>query len=398
MKKNLNIFYTFSILFAFFLFLISCKSSGPSISKPAALPSVPVETVPEAKQGQEDEWARTVRAAKKEGLVIISTMIEPLAQKTIEQNMKNKFNISIEWRVGLSSETAAKVLAERKAGIYGIDVWTGGANTMTSVLKPAGALDPFSAALILPENKDKSAWLENEFPFLDKDKMMFSYTAYQQNSLSINTDLVKKEELTSIHDLLSPKWKEKIVMGDPTMPGSALKWFGAMTEKDYGPILGIDFMKKLVNQNPIIMRDRRLGAEWIIRGKYPLSLVMQNSTVVREMEMQGIKVPYLEIFVKEDKYLTSGYSVLGLMNKTPHPNAARVFINWLLSREGQTIYSKAVAFQSTRIDIPPPEELYPQMNKRLPGIKFINSEIEEYLIRTPDYIKSARDVFGPLLK
>lgn len=396
MNKNISIILV--MLIASFAFLASCARPVKPASQPSSVSGVGNQVPIPVKGGWEGEWEQTMNRAKKEGTVIIATMIEPLAQKTMEKALLEKFNIRIEWRVGLSSETAVRVLAERKSGIYNIDVWTGGANTMTSMMKPAGAYEPLLPIFILPEVKDESAWLDRKFPFIDKDKLMFSYAAYQQNSLGINTDMVKKEEVTSIYDLLQPKWKEKIVMGDPTMPGSASKWFSVMTEKDYGPILGIDFMKKLVSQKPIILRDRRLGAEWIVRGKYPVSLSMQNNTIVREMRLQGIEVPYRDVFVKEDKYLTSGYSILGLMNKAPHPSAARVFINWLLSREGQSLYSKSVAFQSTRIDIPSPEELNPDMNRRYPGIKFVFSENEEYLMKTAEYLKSAMEVFGPLLK
>ena len=94
--------------------------------------------------------------------------------------------------------------------------------------------------------------------------------------------------------------------------------------------------------------------------------------------------------------LQTGGSAVALVNRAPHPNAARVFINWYLSREGQTIVSRIHGSQSARIDTP--IEGIDPLRTRQPGVKyFLDSETEEWLAREPEFIKAANEIFGQFL-
>lgn len=115
-----------------------------------------------------------------------------------------------------------------------------------------------------------------------------------------------------------------------------------MIDEDFGPILGLDFMRALSQQDPIIVRDNRIAAEWLTKEKYPFGLNCSIEANLAEYRRQGIPVPPLKAVTPEEGgYLTAGGQVISFFDKAPHPNAARVFINRLLFREGAKALIKA---------------------------------------------------------
>ena len=81
-------------------------------------------------------------------------------------------------------------------------------------------------------------------------------------------------------------------------------------------------------------------------------------------------------------------NTLALLNKAPHPNAARLFTNWLLSREGQTIYQELAASagspsESLRVDVP--KEVIPPIYRRVPGVDYVMVDRAEWMEMAPIY-------------
>lgn len=103
--------------------------------------------------------------------------------------------------------------------------------------------------------------------------------------------------------------------------------------------------------------DLRQAVDWLATGKFALAMPIQGGTVDRARN-QGLPVDQFEVYhFKEGINLSSAFGSLALMNRAPHPNAAKVFINWLLSREGQTLFQKVISLtgdprDSRRIDVP----------------------------------------------
>lgn len=379
--------------------LFSCAPKSFREEKPTAPEALAQETQITGKAAWEVEWADTLRKAKKEGKVVIATGRGPEIRIPVGNAFQNKYSIPVEWLMGGDSELSARLFTERRAGIYGTDLFITGGNTTVSRFKPAGVLTPLLPALIHPEVKDPSSWWEGRLPLLDKDNLIFSMSLYPQVPLHFNKEMVTREELSSYSKLLEPRWRSKIIIQDPTITGGMLKWFSVMIEEAFGPILGLDYMRTLVKQEPLVMRDRRLVAQWMIQRKYPIAMNMQIDTIFAEFHRQGIPVSVIEdITPREGGYLTTGGNNIVLLDKAPHPNAAVIFLNWLLSREGQIKWSQAGVKQSTRIDIPPPEELDPLIARREPGMKYVNSDTEELLMKTDKHIEMAREIFGPLLR
>jgi len=116
--------------------------------------------------------------------------------------------------------------------------------------------------------------------------------------------------------------------------------------------LGPDYIRALLKQElQILKRDDNLSGQWLAQGKYPLCLC--SDIVADDMIRQGLPVKQVDPRrLKEGGGVTSSYGSVAVFDRAPHPEAARVFIYWLLSREGQTIMSKNTLLPSTRVDIP----------------------------------------------
>ncbi len=138
-------------------------------------------------------------------------------------------------------------------------------------------------------------------------------------------------------------------MGDPSIAGGANSWFTWMLEGILGKEKGIQFMKRLVNQNPLITRDERQLTEWVARGKYELGIGSSVSVPAKFIQM-GAPIAFID--AKEPRSLSSGFGIVEAFKDAPHPNAAKLLLNWTLSREGSTIFSRTAEYPSTRSDVP----------------------------------------------
>jgi len=108
----------------------------------------------------------------------------------------------------------------------------------------------------------------------------------------------------------------------------------------------------------------------------------------------GAPIAYGIPFV-EGTYLSAG-SGLALLSKAPHPNAAKIFINWFLSREGQIAMSPE-GMQSSRLDVPTDNQ-DPSM-VRQPGVKYyLGSDTEEWVARDTEFTKAAIELFGSFIR
>lgn len=219
---------------------------------------------------------------------------------------------------------------------------------------------------------------------MDKEQKILAFTAYPSIELAINTELVKENEIKSLKDLLDPKWRGKILMNDPTIAGGGLGWFSDTLE-----IHGTEFMRQLADNKPTILRDQRLQVEWLAKGRYAI-LTNPQSEIIANFLKAGASVKQIELI---ETKLSSGSGHISLLNKAPHPNASRVFINWLLSREGQTVYSRSILQQSAREDISTDH----LERVRKAGVKYYMNK-EDALLKRPAQAKLAEEIFAPLLK
>ncbi|MBI4331010.1 MAG: extracellular solute-binding protein [Chloroflexi bacterium] len=330
------------------------------------------------------DWDKTVAAAKQEGVVSLYSGAGPGQLEAIRKGFADAYGINIESVTGRGNEVSEKLFRERKAGLYLADVGSLGATTLVSDMKPQGVLDPLKPQLVLPEVLDFKLWYGGSHIYCDNDGAYALSWAYSPaTGAVINTDTVKPGEITSNKSLLHPKWKGKIVLNDPTVSGTGQSWF-QMTSR----AVGYEFMREFAKQEPAITRDLRLLLEWVARGKYAVA-VGPNSNTIGEFLNAG--APLKQVLLSDAPYAITAYP-LALFNKAPHPNAARVFINWFLTKEAQTIASKAFMSQSARLDVPT-DHLDPDA-VRQPGLIYLFSNAEDVTSERRQSGIEAQKIFG----
>jgi len=316
----------------------------------------------------ETEWERTVKAAEQEGQVVIYK----ISGDTEWQSFQKKFpKIKIVLVSGGAAQIQQRLLAERRAGKFLADVVRLGGGTTTTLYK-AKSLDPITPIFILPEVKDTSKWLDGRHHYNDvENQYVFAYAAVPLHLLGYNQKLVDPQSLQSYWDLLEPKWKGKITIKDPREPGGG----SPLLFLYHNPQLGPEYIKKLFNVAGLtFIRDERQQTDWIASGKFPVALTAKASAV-EDAKKQGLPVDVLDAhaFKKDGVGLEAGGTMVALVNKAPHPNAAKVLLNWFLSREGQMTVQKTgpeePSQNSLREDIP--KDHLPGPLQRQKGTKYI---------------------------
>ncbi|HEY2987080.1 MAG TPA: extracellular solute-binding protein, partial [Candidatus Binatia bacterium] len=270
-----------------------------------------------------------------------------------------------------AAQVLQRIMAERRADRFLADVAMLGGGTSTSLVK-ASALDPISAAFILPEVKDPAQWFEGKHHYNEtENRYVFVYAAFPLRLLGYNTKVVEPKAIASFWDFLDAKWKGKVTAKDPRDPGggSPLLFFY------YNPQLGPDFIRKLLaGGNLTLTRDERQQTDWLASGKHPVAITAKAEDV-DEAKRQGLPVDVLDAhaLAKDGVGLEAGGTMISLVNKAPHPNAAKVLINWFLSREGQMAVQKGLpndpGANSLREDIP--KDDLPAWRQRVKGAKYV---------------------------
>ncbi len=362
------------------LYLFSCTASK---SPEPIIKTTPDQVITLSERPTwEVEWDKTMKEAKKEGVVVAYG--PPVETTEGIRKAMEKFGIKYETISGRGAEVGQKLQTERKGGVFVADVFIGGSNT-SLVINKAGALDPAEPLLLLPEVRDPRMWLGGNLRFTDKAHLNLAFISYLQLPLALNTDVIKPEELKSYKDLLNPKWKGKFTVNDPSVAGPGWAWFSSVGDG----IMDWDYLRQLAKQEPVVIRDQRLQIEWIAQGKYPVGLGFFPPPY-EEFKKAG--APLAQLSLSEGANLTSGHGVISMINKPAHPNAARLFLNWFLTREGQTIYSVATGFASARIDAP--KDSFDAITVPDPNKKYFVSDDEDFLSRTPEHFRLAREILN----
>lgn len=371
--------------------LIACAPKIVPVEKPAS-EQVTRKTDITMKESWQADWESTLGKAQKEGKVVVyaSSVAPPLKESF--SLVKQKYGINLEIVTGRGGELSTKLLQERNSGLFLADVFIGGLNTIYGPVKKSGAIAPFESQLILPEVVNPKLWYGGKLPWVDEDRLIFTYFYYVSQDLMINTQLVKPGEIQSLLVFLEPRMKGKLLIGDPTITGTPFNGFSTMI---FQKTLGLDFFRQLVKQEPVILRDDRLLVDWVARGKYSASLWARPMHVADYM---AAGAPIMDIASKEGGYLSVDGSGTVLMSKAPHPNASKIFLNWLLSKEGQTIMQDSLGNQSAREDLSI-EKLGASVIRK-PGEKYIlgANNIEKWVLEEQEkYLDLASQIFKPLL-
>jgi ABC-type Fe3+ transport system substrate-binding protein len=324
----------------------------------------------QSKPAWQQEWEKILDAAKKEGQVAVYISGY---EEVLPEFQKEYPDIKLISVTGRGSQLAQRLLAERRGDKFLADVFNSGGVTTHGQLHAAKVLDPIKPVLILPEVTDPSKWYQKKHHYTDPEgQYVFSYVgSATYGSVNYNTKLVDVKEFKSYWDLLNPKWKGKVVARDIRAPGPGsgnARFF--YHHSDLGP----SFIRKLFGEMDIqLFRDYRQGPDWLAVGKYSICFFCD----VDVLKQQGLPVDtFGPNAFKEGGGLVQQFGTITLVNRAPHPNAAKVFINWLLSRNGQIALQKTLAKSesppdSLRIDIP--KDDVPLNSRRVEGVNYIDT-------------------------
>jgi len=295
------------------------------------------------------EWERVLQAAKQEGVVSVLGTTGVEVRDALTLPFQKAYGIRVDYFGGSGSEQAARVSAERRAGQHLWDIFVGGTTTGLTSLIPIKALEPLDSALILPEVKDAKNWRGGGIEFLDPARQMAVLTPTQRVILVVNSAAVDPNSIKSYKDLLNPKWKGQIAIDDPRRSGPGQASF---TFFYLHPELGPEFIRALARQELVVFRDPSQLLNLVGQGKYPI-LIGPRDTMLADALKRNLPIRVVDpSTVREGSDISPASGNVAMFNRAPHPNAAKVYINWLLSKEGQTHHAAALGTVSSRLDVP----------------------------------------------
>ncbi len=297
----------------------------------------PLVPAAENKPSWQIDWDKIVKAAASEGEINVYVVDYP--RFAVSQFQKAFPKIRLNMIDGPSGPAlSSRLMAERRAGKYQADLYIAGQGTHVSVLYPAKALAPMPPAFILPEVKDESKWFKGKHRFVDPEtRHSFVFQGHRGLYVSYNTGQVKADEIRSWADLINPKWQGKLIGYDPSVAGVARNALWYVYKNKF---LGPEFMHKLYGDTEIVIgRDQRQLVDWLATGKAALCIACDDADINGAKENK-LPVETMTQTLKEGDYVAAGQGAISMLTPAPHPNAAQVFLNWFLSKEGQTIYQE----------------------------------------------------------
>ena len=345
----------------------------------------------ESRAAWQAEWDKTVKGAEEEGAVVIymTQAFEPVFREAFQKKYPK---IKVTTVTGRGFQLSQRVMNERRADKYMVDLYVSGNISPLTVFHRAKILEPVKPLLLLPEVVEPSGWYEGKHHYDDpENRYIFVFEGTPRSGeITYNTKGVNQSEIKSYWDLLNPKWKGKIVSVDPLVAGpiNAAQIFFYKH-----PDLGPEFLRRLhADTDMVIVRSNEQLLDWLSAGKYSFGFGARD---VDTAMTQGLPLSqFLPGSLKEGSSVTAYNGTLSFFNRAPHPNAAKVAVNWLLSREGQAAwldYNQKTGglYDSLREDIS--KEKVSDRARRVKGAKFLwlKPEWIEELDMIRDIIKKA---------
>lgn len=324
------------------------RAPAPSSVQPTAAP----QAAPKASQ-QPSAWDQTVAAARKEGTVTVygSAFVADIARR-VSRDFEKQYGIRVEMLAGSGNQLLEKVKVEQKIGQPIADIMGSSGGSVTQLVLEGLTV---GTAKDLPELRNKDNFLGDPMYSPGGELIIF---AWDVTPSIINTNLIKpQDEPKSWYDYLNPKWKGHILSPDPTATGSTAFYYTLRFFK----VTDLDYLRGMAKQEMAMWKgNNREGIRMVARGEYWIYLFGPMDGIA-PLAAEG--APIKGLAMKEGDVF-SGRLVAQVKN-APHPNAAKVFLNWLLTPEGQVAFHEEAKITPFRKGIP--DFAIPQA--RLPGVK-----------------------------
>jgi iron(III) transport system substrate-binding protein len=298
-----------------------------------------------AKSTWQAEWKKTVEAAEKEGKLALVTPPGDLWRKALLGFQEDYPKIRVDLLAIPGRDFRPRLQQERQAGLYLWDARVGGPSE-TYEWRDKNIIVPVRPLLLLPEVLDESKYIRGRLEFADKtNQYTLMMVLNMSRNIYINRDQISEKDLSSPKELIQPRWKGKIAINDPR-GGAGL---GALTvlNTKYGEELVKELLTK---QDLVVAADYRQIGEWVVRGRYPIVLGLTNESL-RPFTNEGVGLNVKPLTGLAS--LSVGFGSVQVFERAPHAAAAKVFVNWVMTRKAQERIAKIVGENSLRIDVPP---------------------------------------------
>jgi ABC-type Fe3+ transport system substrate-binding protein len=319
------------------------------------------------------EWDKTVAAAKQEGALIVDVTSNPSWSRYITERWAKDFP-EIKMSVsGLDTSVfIMRIRQERSAGKF---LWDASAAGISGpfVMYKEGILDPLPPEFILPEVKDEAVWGGWDQAFYDKPRQYaFAIGAYLKMPF-YNAKLVPPEKIASqkLEVLNDKAYAGKVFWHAPWVRGSG-RSFAWMLYRE----LGEEKLTKLIKDQKVVFLDSQNEVvERMARGQVALGIGPAFQGMLEPFRQAGVPMDVRPFGNTPDvAEMAPGGFNLNIYNKRPHPNATRVFVNWLLSKDVIAGLSQSVKLTLRRQDVPSPEA--PEF-RPIHGLKYSKAQSEE---------------------
>ncbi len=328
------------------------------------------------------DWGQVLAAAREEGVVAVSTFSESSTVDLQNRDFEQRYGVRVAMSVARGPDFRARWDAERAAGKPTLDVRTGG-SADNRALAQAGLDADFGQ---LPEAADPGvSWLYDPLTDVKNHEGYTLHYAIGFMGLVVNNRLLPPEGgPRTYRELADPKYAGLILLDLPTPPGPGSRW-AAYTYQQYGP----EYVRAVIANTRAISTNPIEAPKQVARGEYGIYVHAQIGTLA---DLFQLPRPWpFRVVIPEDGQMatTSGAS---LLTGAPHPNAARVYLNYLLSREFEQIAADQPGVIPLRSDVTPvTSDVMPFAGRFFPG------NPDTFASATGDYYALAEKT-APLLK
>ena len=263
----------------------------------------------------------------------------------------------------------AKLNAERQSGTYFADVLS---------------LSDYAPAFDLIKKNGYTIYISPQLAAFDKQFLsetpgIFTWYSLGVAGMTYNTDVVSAAEAPkSWKDLLDPKWREAVNFKDSASGLQGVQWF--MLRQLYGD----KFWKDMTAQKPRTLPSTVQQYERVINREDKIIGLGQYSTYL-EFKAKGAPLA----FVAPTEGVVSTPAIVGILDKAPHPEAAKLFIDWFLSPLGQAAHNQLSFTYSPRQDVAPPPGAVP-----VSDMKILQPDWKEYVASHSKYVREWNALAG----
>lgn len=321
--------------------LVTCAPAAAPVATPSAIPTSNFPPPTSQTATQDAAWAKVVAAAKKEGkLTAYSFNWVGDVGLTVQKAFESRYGIKLDIITGRGSEFIERIKTERRVQQQ-VGDFTEGSPLHIQSMKLNGSLA--SIVSELPVIKEQGVWLAEPTVIDTQDKVNLVWR-FEVLSPYMNTKLVKPEDAPgSWKDLLDPKWVGKMSIGDPNIQSTFSRVAVVFMENG---VWNEDYVKALYKQKPGFTTGGADDFSRLSRGEVSLVICGAEATAAKFI-VEG--APIQPIDMRDGVVFSTGS--MAAIAGSPNPNATKVFINWVLSQEGQTVTSKAQSIKVLRKDV-----------------------------------------------